>query len=468
MSFWRRLFGRSSGEDARRDERGAADADVTTVPETAPSPSGPTGSGLAPSGLAAGGLAPRGPTSHTTDDSEERKLLDRLRRAGEPGGLDVDDAIDLLRAHHGSTRQSPLLYAAMEGLSRRRGELDPLRVACAGLLEERGQSREALCVLEGVRSVAGMMLSADLHAAEGSLPKAVSLIERVLARDIDAAGARERHERWTAQLGRRPRQQQGSAGATVVAPVAQQTSFRLVREVARGGAGTVYEAEDDLLGRRLAYKVYHRAEEDRDQIRREARRAIQLAGPGIIRILDADPEAGWLAAEWAAAGSLRDLLRHGRVEEVLPLGRWMPALLQALARVHHAGLVHSDLKPANVLFRDLDDPILADFGSCLELGQGGLLGTPGYLSPERLQGDPADPRDDVYAVGRIVEDVLAAREDGGLDAEQLARSAGDAHAWAQVALSCLGPAADRPANASAILTSTQYPRDGGIDTARSG
>jgi serine/threonine-protein kinase len=291
-----------------------------------------------------------------------------------------------------------------------------------------------------------------LHAAAGSLPKAVSSIERVLARDIDAPGARERHERWTAQLGRRPRREQAPEGATVVAPSAHRSSFRLLREVARGGAGTVYEAEDDLLGRRLAYKVYHRAEEDREPLRREARRAVQLAGPGIIRVLDADPEGGWLALEWIAGGSLRDRLSRGRIEEVLPLDRWMPELLAALGRVHAAGLVHGDLKPANVLFRELDDPVLSDFGSCLEKGQGGLSGTPGYLSPERLEGKSADPRDDVYAVGRIVEDVLGAREDGGLADPVLAATRDDAERWTQVALRCLGPASDRPADASAILT----------------
>jgi serine/threonine-protein kinase len=230
------------------------------------------------------------------------------------------------------------------------------------------------------------------------------------------------------------------------------TSFRLLREVARGGAGTVYQAEDEILGRRLAFKVYHRVDRDRPQIEREARTAVALRGPGVLRVLDAHPEDGWLATEWIELGSLRDILRAGRVDDALPLGRWLPRLLGALERVHAAGLVHGDLKPANVLFRSLGDPLLGDFGICLPRGAESLAGTPGYLSPERLAGAAADPRDDVYALGRIIEDVLAAREDAELTGELLSRTSDDARMWARLALACLAPGAERPPHATALAT----------------
>lgn len=295
-----------------------------------------------------------------------------------------------------------------------------------------------------------MLLAAELFAATGNLPRAVSMIERVLARDIDAPGARERHEAWSARLGRDTAREADDDGATVVAPEATTTSFRVLREVARGGAGTIYEAEDELLGRRLAFKLYHRAEQDHDQIEREAHTAVRLAGPGILRIYDADLTRGWLATEWIPRGSLRELLRRGRIDEVFPLARWLPRLVAALERVHGEGLVHADVKPANVLFRSLEDPVLSDFGVCVAAGTPSIGGTPGYMSPERLDGGPAEPSDDVYAVGRIIEDVLGARDDAGLDASTRSATEDEARHYAKVALSCLADASRRPVDAAAL------------------
>lgn len=290
-----------------------------------------------------------------------------------------------------------------------------------------------------------MMLAAELYAQEGNLPRAVGMVERVLARSIDTPGARERHERWCAQLGRRPREGIVSDGATVVAPAAAtSTSFRILREVARGGAGTVYLAEDTLLGRRLAYKVYHRGREEQAQIEREARLAVTLAGPGVIRIFDASPEEGWIATEWVERGSLREVLRGGRVRELLPLGGWLVPLVHAIGRVHDEGLVHGDIKPANVLLRAPDDPLLSDFGICQPSGAPQTAGTRGYLSPERLEGAPADPRDDVYALGRVLDDVIAA-------ADEAEAASPDGRHLASVALACLAPAATRPPHARAVL-----------------
>ncbi|MBW2457847.1 MAG: serine/threonine protein kinase [Deltaproteobacteria bacterium] len=447
LSFWKRLFGGSKTDEGETD----------ALPAEAPTESSAPAQGAAEAAETAA-------AQQRAKAAEEQ--LQQLRQLGRPGGAEVDDALAILRHHQGSTRQTKVLHAILEGLDAlgvgapslapgqatapSDGKLDALLVACASLLEARGQQREALELVSASRSVAGMLLGADLHAAAGQLPRAVSTVERVMARAIDTPGARERHDRWLAQLGRGARPQVVDDGATVVAPAVQDAAFRILREVARGGAGTIYEAEDELLGRRLAFKVYHRAGDDHDQIEREARTAVQLAGPGVVRLFDAHPEEGWLASEWCPRGSLRDMLRDGLVGEVLPLSRWLPAMIAALERVHAAGLVHSDLKPGNVLFRAPDDPLLADFGSCVPKGNAGLAGTPGYLAPERLEGSAAHPSDDVYAVGRIIEDVLAATEDAGLEPAQLAEYVADGQRWARIALRCLSAAADRPANATEL------------------
>jgi len=371
--------------------------------------------------------------------------LARLRRTGREGGYSVTQALTLLRDHEGRAEQTAMLMAAIEGLSHPDHLLDPLRVACATLLDERGQRRRALGLVEPVRSIPGMMLAAELYASEGKLSRAVSMLERVLARDIDTPGARERHERYRRQLG-------GTAAravlhddqVTVVAPsMGQGTPFRLLREIARGGAATVYLGEDELLGRRLAYKVYHRREQQ-EQLEREARVSVRLRGPGVIRVFDANPDEGWIAMEWAIGGSLRDRLVEGRVAELSPIRGWIGELVSALTRVHDEGLVHGDLKPANVLFCNADRPVLTDFGACHHTGGAQLVGTPGYMSPERLDGATVDPRDDVYGFGRILEDILGAREDAGLDDDD------DAQAIAELTLRCLAPAEARPPSAHAL------------------
>ena len=415
MSLWRRLFRRGS------------EAPPPAEPEV-----------VAPEPV---------PTAVVQDEMAE--TLERIRKLEVP-----DEGLALLRRYDGTTEQTRVLHAILEALSDHPVDpsTDALRVACGGLLAAHGQRQRALMLVAPSRSVEAMMLAAELHAADGDLARAVGMVERVLARHIDTPGARERHERWSAQLGLKTIRATVDDGATVVGPARARTSanFRLLREVARGGAGTVYEAEDEVLGRRVAFKVHHRAEQDRTQVEREARTAVRLRGPGVLRVYDANAAEGWVAMEWMVHGSLRDILRGGRIAEVLPLDAWLPALLRAVERVHAADLVHGDLKPANVLFRALDDPVLGDFGICLPCGERSLAGTPGYLSPERLAGGAADPRDDVYAFGRVIEDVLAAREDAALAPEVLTASEDEARRWARLALSCLAPAEERPENATAV------------------
>jgi serine/threonine-protein kinase len=376
--------------------------------------------------------------NHEPQTREPASSQAAFERVGEPGAPTGEQALALLA----SVRDTPDEGRVLELLVRaslRSGwsdapSLDTLRLACARLLLERGKLEVALELVASSRSIDGMMLAAELCHDRGELARAVCLVERVLARDIDAPGARERHQRWCDDLGVRPRREAANAGATVVAPDAPKTPYRLLREVARGGAGVVYEADEELLGRRVAFKIYHRGGDDQAQIRREARMAVKLRGPGVLRVLDADPSQGWIASEWIARGSLRELIARGD-PELVPLSRWALPLARGLARIHHAGFAHGDLKPANVLMRAPDDPLLADFGICLAIGEANVAGTPGYVAPERLAGAPASPRDDVYAFGRILEDVLQT------DASNQA-----SREWHRLAGTCLAAVAERPAD----------------------
>jgi serine/threonine-protein kinase len=432
----RRFFG--ADEPAESDASNAPDApDASRAPargDAGRRDGGALGDGSVQDAPAPG-EAPRKPPARVM----------RLAEVGLPGGPSVDEAIAVLRQVRGTE-----LEATAVGFALRAGARvipDPVRVACADILASRGDDAGALRVLEGISSTPGLVLASDLYAGAGQLARAVGTIERVLARDLDAPGARERHRRWSQALGYVAKTVRRADEATIVAPQATAGPFRLLREVARGGAGAVYEAEDQLLGRRVAFKVYHGRGKDRDLLQREARLAVTLAGPGVLRVLDADPAEGWVALEWVPRGSLRDMLRTGDVAALAPIGRWARPLARALARVHAAGFVHADVKPANVLLRQPNDPVLGDFGIACSAGapaEGG--GSAGYLSPERLGGRPNDARDDVYGFGRVLEDVLH-----HLEALPAAPDVTDREAFHALAARCLGPDDARPANGAELV-----------------
>jgi hypothetical protein len=308
---------------------------------------------------------------------------------------------------------------------------EPLLVAVASALVDRGEDAAAVGALARATSSDALMLRAELAARGTDLTGALALVERVLLRDLDWPGARERHARWSSALGLHgvPRP---DPSATTMVTTTPEAPFRLVREVGRGGAGVVYEAEDRALSRTVALKVYHHPDRDRAQLLHEAHVAVELAGRGIVRVFDADPEHGWIAMEWARLGALRSLLRGRDVVALTPIARWAAPLAAALAHVHARGWVHHDVKPANVLLRALDEPLLSDFGTARRAGEPSPPGSLGYVSPERLAGRASDPRDDVYGFGRVIEDALEAVPEDP-----------DARTWRLVAAMCTGPDANR-------------------------
>ena len=340
-------------------------------------------------------------------------------------------------------RTTPEEGRAIEGVLARAAYAavpEPLLVAIASALVDRGEDAVAARALARATSSDALMLRAELAARAADLSGAMALVERVLLRDLDWPGARERHARWGAALGIRGVSRPDPSAATMVTS-APEAPFRLTREVGRGGAGAVYEAEDRALYRTVALKVYHHAERDRAQLLHEAHVAVGLEGPGIVRVFDADPEHGWIAMEWARLGALRSLLRGRDVEALAPIARWAAPLAAALAHVHASGWVHHDVKPANVLLRAPDVPLLTDFGTARRAGEPSPPGSLGYVSPERLAGRASDPRDDVYAFGRVIEDAIEVVPDDP-----------DARLWRVVGAVCTGRDVDRPADGSGVVS----------------
>lgn len=361
--------------------------------------------------------------------------------SGSAGSPTEADALAALARARGSPSEGEAL-AVLAPIARERG-FERLAIACAEALARRGRRDAAVDALEGVAGGPALLLLADLLEETGEHARALAAVERVLARDLGAPGAEERHARLRARLGGRARAGPRSGDVTLVTPRGGKDRFRILREVARGGAGVVFEAEELELGRTVAFKLYHPAQGGpaaerarREGLLHEARAAVRFRGPGVVRLFDLDPEEGWITYEWVPRASARDRIRAGDAGELAPLRRWAIPLATALARVHAAGWVHGDLKPANVLLRSPDEPVLTDFGLATALGGRLPPGSAGYESPERLVDAQALASEDVYAFGRVLEDVAGPAGDRSLDG---------------VIRAALAPRGARPRDAAALL-----------------
>lgn len=396
------------------------------------------GAPVAPGASPYDGPHGRAPVAEEPANAAARDIA-KLTRTGLAGGPSTDEALFLLA----QLRATPDEARAVEELVRTtqvRLLPEQLLLALGSALVDRGELEVAARALAGATSSSALVLLGDLAERRGDIPIALSLIERVLLRDLDHPGARERHRRWRSLLGYEVEHKAVAPGATVVTRE-PDAPFDLLREVGRGGAAAVYEAVDRELGRHVALKVYHQPERDRSQLAHEARVAVDLEGPAVVRVFDLDPDHGWIALEWAMHGTLRESIRAHDLGRLLPIERWALPLATALARVHSKGWVHHDVKPANVLLARGGASILTDFGTARRAGEPSPAGSLGYLSPERLAGRASDPRDDVYGFGRVLEDVLHVVTDEATVAR-----------FRPLAVACIGPDAQRPADARALVT----------------
>jgi eukaryotic-like serine/threonine-protein kinase len=198
------------------------------------------------------------------------------------------------------------------------------------------------------------------------------------------------------------------------------------RPLVSGGMGSVYVAKHTDTGRAVALKVIkseviHEAELTA-RFRRETAALASLSHPNVVTFLDSGIENGnvYLVMELLAGRSLRDAMFEGPIPHAraFKIGADM---CRALAAVHKSGLIHRDLKPENVFLQDAEghDEIvkLIDFGivrlesshATASTKTGAVVGTPGYISPEQLRGQPATPASDIYAVGVILYEMVTGR-----------------------------------------------------------
>jgi eukaryotic-like serine/threonine-protein kinase len=195
--------------------------------------------------------------------------------------------------------------------------------------------------------------------------------------------------------------------------------YRGPQPIGRGAMGEIYRATDTTLGRAVAIKMLARRYAEDEAIRtrftREALSAARLSGaPNIVTIFDVGEwnDRPFIVMEYLGGGSLDEKLR---VEGAQPPGRtlrWLAQAARALDAAHAEGVVHRDVKPANLLLDRDDNVHVADFGIASAAGMdsltqtGTVLGTAGYLSPEQAQGARATPASDNYGLAVVAWELL--------------------------------------------------------------
>jgi TolB-like protein/tetratricopeptide (TPR) repeat protein len=198
--------------------------------------------------------------------------------------------------------------------------------------------------------------------------------------------------------------------------------YVIERELGRGGMATVYLARDLKHSRPVALKILLpelAVVLGPDRFQREIRFAARLQHPHILTVLDSGEAAGqlWFTMPYVEGESLRARLARERRLSVADALSVLQDVAQALAYAHRHGVVHRDIKPENILLTE-DAALVTDFGVAKPMAAAGddgvittvglALGTPQYMAPEQIAGDPSlDQRADLYAFGVVAYEVLA-------------------------------------------------------------
>src|SRR5213082_980453 len=196
--------------------------------------------------------------------------------------------------------------------------------------------------------------------------------------------------------------------------------YRILEQLGRGGTSVVYRAEHVRLGRGAALKLLSPGLGDADfgdRFLRESRLAASLDHPNIVPVYDAGEDDGllWIAMACVEGTDLKTLIAD---EGRLPVRRALSIVAQiasALDAAHARGLVHRDVKPANILVGPGDRAYLSDFGAVKELSSAGLtrtgafVGTIEYCAPEQIEGGEVDARTDVYALGCVLYETVTGK-----------------------------------------------------------
>jgi tetratricopeptide (TPR) repeat protein/tRNA A-37 threonylcarbamoyl transferase component Bud32 len=275
----------------------------------------------------------------------------------------------------------------------------------------------------GIRDDETEMFTAASLCAPGPMPPAPDSLAESHALTLEVVDRSNLTTDYDARLAGEPRNEaRGPAAVASGAAIKGPRDYEILGELGRGGMGVVYKARHRRLNRFVALKMIRGAYADEIQVARfriEAEAVAALRHPNILQIYDIGESEGspYVALELLEGGSLADRLR-GTALAPKQAAEWMVPLVLAMDAAHKAGIVHRDLKSANILFSADGIPKITDFGLAKRLetdeGQthtGQIMGTPSYMAPEQARGDTksAGPPADIYSLGAMLYEMLTGR-----------------------------------------------------------
>jgi len=202
-------------------------------------------------------------------------------------------------------------------------------------------------------------------------------------------------------------------------PGTQVGRYEIQRRLGRGGMGTVYVAHDPVLGRMVAIKVFAGdldVPDARERFSREARAAAALNHPHIVTVYDFGEFAAqpYIVMEYVPGETLANLIRRKAPVSMADKLRWVEELCAGAGYAHQMSVVHRDIKPANLMLDRSGRLKILDFGIARMLGIASntsvMIGTPGYMAPEQITGDPVDHRSDQFSIGVVLYELLSYTE----------------------------------------------------------
>ena len=195
--------------------------------------------------------------------------------------------------------------------------------------------------------------------------------------------------------------------------------YEIVAPLGKGAMGVVYKAFDPMIKRFVALKTIHLGfiEPPDDDIAQRFSREAQAAGnlnhQNIVGIYEFGEDAGraFIAMQYVEGQTLVDMLKQKHRFSLADIKLILSSVLSALDYSHRMGVIHRDIKPGNIMLDSTGTVKVMDFGiariESSELTQTGtIIGTPGYMSPEQLQGEPIDLRSDIYSAGIVLYEML--------------------------------------------------------------
>ncbi len=253
---------------------------------------------------------------------------------------------------------------------------------------------------------------AAIYEHDKELSNALKIYDKILAEDYNYKDVRSRIERLKKMISqeRQTVEKMRSGGSLGTVTPTPSGRYRRIRKVGQGGMGVVYQAEDTVLHRNVAYKMLPRSLKDHPKVLEnfltEARVAAAINHPNIVTIYDTgrDEEGVFITMEYVEGVSLKDLLDKANTLSVPDFLDIAKQICQGLDFAHSRNVIHRDIKPANIMVsRDKAIKIM-DFGLAKILTDSmmdktSVKGTPLYMAPEQILGEKVDHRSDIYSLG---------------------------------------------------------------------